>query len=202
MQGSREVPRAYGWDGTDLTRWSTDQTMGQHLHRNGVAAEIAEQHDNWSRTGAAQAVSAMCREVQIPEAVHLILLVSDGVSDRVGHERMEAPCRAHAANPQTLTTAAEGYRDDATVIALAAAPTSHVPGSHRGWCGSVAVLCEARRGQGGHVAHSCSGQGLKVWLIRPGSQKPLRAWDAHELGSHTAGTVHASASPLIVPLRG
>ncbi|MFE9250940.1 hypothetical protein [Streptomyces sp. NPDC007088] len=134
--------RAYGWDGTALTRWSTDQTMGEYLRRNGVAVELAEHHDNWSRTGLAQAGAAMCREAQIPEAVRVVLLVTDGISDQVGHERMEALCRAHAADPQALADAlaaateadAEGYRDDATVIVLAhaLAPTARaVTGADR-----------------------------------------------------------------------
>jgi serine/threonine protein phosphatase PrpC len=129
--------RVYGWDGHVLIQWSTDQTMGEYLRRNGVAVELAAAHDNWSRTGLAQAGAAMCREAQIPEAVRLVLLLSDGVSDQVGHARMEALCRAHAADPQALAdvlaAAAEadekGYRDDATVIALAASPA---PGSQRG----------------------------------------------------------------------
>lgn len=132
--------RAYGWEGTVLTQWSTDQTMGQYLRRNGVAVELAEHHDNWSRTGLAQAGAAMCREVQIPETVHLVLIVSDGVSDQVGHERMEALCRAHAADPQALADAlaaaaeadAKGYRDDATVIVMAYVPALTGPGGHRG----------------------------------------------------------------------
>lgn len=132
--------RAYGWDGTVLTQWSTDQTMGEYLRRNGVAVEFAEQHDNWSRTGLAQAGAAMCREAQIPEAVRLVLIVSDGVSDQVGHARMEALCRAHAADPQALADAltsaaeadAEGYRDDATVIVLAYVPAPTGAGGHRG----------------------------------------------------------------------
>ncbi|MCQ1582422.1 SpoIIE family protein phosphatase [Streptomyces parvus] len=132
--------RAYGWDGTALTRWSTDQTMGEYLRRNGVAVELAQQHDNWARTGLAQAGAAMCREAQIPEAVRLVLLVTDGVSDQVGHEQMEALCRAHAAEPQALadalTAAAqadeEGYRDDATVIVMAYVPAPTGAGGHRG----------------------------------------------------------------------
>lgn len=53
--------RAYGWDGAALTQWSTDQTMGQYLRRNGVAVELTAAHDNWSRTGLAQAGAALCR---------------------------------------------------------------------------------------------------------------------------------------------
>ncbi|WP_282790858.1 hypothetical protein [Streptomyces sp. CC224B] len=39
--------RAYGWDGSALRQYSTDQTMGEYLRRNGVAVEVAEEHDNW-----------------------------------------------------------------------------------------------------------------------------------------------------------
>lgn len=139
--------RAYGWDGNMLTQWSTDQTMGQYLRRNGVAVELAATHDNWSRTGLAQAGAAMCRETQIPESVRLVLLVTDGVSDQVGHELMEALCRTHAADPQTLadalTAAAEtdedGYRDDATVIAIAATPVPPGPSSHGVCSGSASA---------------------------------------------------------------
>lgn len=82
----------------------------------------------------------MCREVQIPETVRLVLIVSDGVSDQVGHERMEALCRAHAAEPQALADAlaaaaeadARGYRDDATVIVMAYVLAPAGPGGHRG----------------------------------------------------------------------
>ncbi|MET9083212.1 hypothetical protein ABZX77_15165 [Streptomyces sp. NPDC004237] len=123
--------RAYAWDGAALTQWSTDQTMGQWLRRNGVAVELAAAHDNWSRTGLAQAGAAMCRETQIPEHVRLVLLVTDGVSDQVSQEAMEGLCRAHETEPQTLAEAltaaaqddGDGYRDDATVIALLRPPS-------------------------------------------------------------------------------
>jgi serine/threonine protein phosphatase PrpC len=129
--------RVYAWDGTGLTQWTTDQPTGQYLRRNGVAVELAEHHVNWSRTGLAQAGAFMCRETQIPESVRLVLLVSDGVSYQVGHELMEALRWEHESDPQALaealTAAAEsdeeGYRDDATVIALAGTPVS--PGLDR-----------------------------------------------------------------------
>ncbi|MEU2436589.1 SpoIIE family protein phosphatase [Streptomyces rubradiris] len=123
--------RAYGWDGERLTQWSTDQTMGQWLRWNGgVPVEIAATQDNWARFGLAEATEMTCRQVEIPEDVPLVLLVSDGVSDQVDLARAEALCREHADAPQALAdalvAAAEGepdesgelYRDDATVIAL------------------------------------------------------------------------------------
>ncbi|GGX34004.1 SpoIIE family protein phosphatase [Streptomyces noursei] len=119
--------RAYGWGGETLTQRSTDQTMGQWLRWNGgVPVEIAEDHDNWARLGLAQASAATCRQVEIPEEVSLVLLVSDGISDQVDQETAEALCRTHEADPQALADALvaaaeeddEGYRDDATVIVL------------------------------------------------------------------------------------
>ncbi|MFI5987724.1 SpoIIE family protein phosphatase [Streptomyces sp. NPDC051555] len=119
--------RAYGFDGTALVQWSTDATMGNWLRRNGgVPVEIAEHHDNWSRLGLSQAGPATCRQVEIPENIKLILLVSDGISDQVDAQTMETLCRRHEADPQALADAlvaavkedGDGYRDDATVIAM------------------------------------------------------------------------------------
>ncbi|MEU2352478.1 SpoIIE family protein phosphatase [Streptomyces misionensis] len=124
--------RAYGWDGEKLTQWSTDQTMGQWLRWNGgVPVEIAETQDNWARLGLAQATEMTCRQLEIPEDIPLVLLVSDGISDQVTPEKAEALCREHADTPQALAdalvAAAEGeeeedtgelYRDDATVVVL------------------------------------------------------------------------------------
>lgn len=129
--------RAYGWDGAALTLWSTDQTMGQWLRWNGgktvelVPVEVAESQDNWSRLGLAQATELTCRQLEIPEDVPVVLLVSDGISDQVDRETVEALCRTHADTPQALAdalvAAAEGdddpdtgepYRDDATVVVL------------------------------------------------------------------------------------
>ncbi|MFL4497466.1 hypothetical protein ACJ6WD_40450 [Streptomyces sp. VTCC 41912] len=129
--------RAYGWDGEKLTLWSTDQTMGEWLRWNGgktielVPIEVAETQDNWARLGLAQATEVTCRQLQIPEDVPLVLLVSDGISDQVDLETAEALCREHIDAPQALAdafvAAAEGeddpetgelYRDDATVVVL------------------------------------------------------------------------------------
>ena len=128
--------RAYGWDGTELKQFSTDQTMGQWLRWNGgVPVEIAETQDNWARLGLAQATEMTCRQVEIPEDVPVVLLVSDGISDQVDPKTFEALCREHADAPQTLAdalvAAVEGeddeetgklYRDDATVVVLRRRP--------------------------------------------------------------------------------
>ncbi|MEU2674235.1 SpoIIE family protein phosphatase [Streptomyces sp. NPDC007164] len=128
--------RAYGWDGV-LTQWSTDQTMGQWLRWNGgktielVPAEVAETQDNWPRLGLTEATEMTCRQVEIPEDVPLVLLVSDGISEQVPEEAWVDLIRQHETDPQALADAlvaaaqdeiddetGETYRDDATVIVL------------------------------------------------------------------------------------
>ncbi|MFI5864611.1 SpoIIE family protein phosphatase [Streptomyces sp. NPDC051546] len=119
--------RAYGFDGTVLTLWSDDQTMGNWLRRNGgVAVELAEAHDNWARLGLAQASAATCRQVQVPEDVPVVILVSDGISDQISEETFTKLCRTHGKEPQVLADALvaavqpedDCYRDDATVVVL------------------------------------------------------------------------------------
>ena len=118
--------RAYGWDGQRLTRWTTDQTMGEWLRWNGTPVEIAEEHDNWALLGLAQATAATCRQVLIPQETELVLLVSDGISDQVDQETVMDLCRRFPDAPQELADALvataeaddDGYRDDATVVVL------------------------------------------------------------------------------------
>lgn len=129
--------RAYGWDGTALTQWSTDQTMGQWLRWNGgktievVPAEVAETQDNLARLGLREATEMTCRQVEIPQDVPLVLLVSDGISDQVPEEVWTDLIRRHETDPQALADAltaaaqaeiddetGEPYRDDATVVVL------------------------------------------------------------------------------------
>ncbi|WP_234345046.1 MULTISPECIES: SpoIIE family protein phosphatase [Streptomyces] len=124
--------RVYGWHENRLTQWTTDQTMGEWLRtlNGGGPMEIAEKHDNWSRLGLAQASAATCRQVEIPEAVRMVLLVSDGISDQVDQEHAEKLCRAYGGDPQVLADALvaaveedeDGYRDDATVVVLSMLP--------------------------------------------------------------------------------
>ncbi|GAA2777465.1 hypothetical protein [Streptomyces showdoensis] len=58
---------AYGWDGKELTLWSSDQTMGEWLRWNGgrsiqiVPEEIAQTQDNRARLGLSQATEMTCR---------------------------------------------------------------------------------------------------------------------------------------------
>ncbi|GAA3710846.1 SpoIIE family protein phosphatase [Streptomyces sp. NEAU-PBA10] len=119
--------RAYGWNGSELTRFSTDQTMGEFLRVHGdVPAPIVEHHNAWARLGLAQASAATCREAEIPDDVTLVLLCSDGVSDQVDQATWRELCTTHAGNPQSLADALvaaavtddKGYRDDATVVVL------------------------------------------------------------------------------------
>lgn len=119
--------RAYGWNDGQLVLWSADMTMGQWLRRNGgVPVEIAETHDNWARLGLAQSAPATCRQLEIPEEVPLVILVSDGISDQVSKKTIKKLCRTHGNDPQALanalTAAAQpdhnGYRDDATAAVL------------------------------------------------------------------------------------
>lgn len=120
--------RAYGWDGTQLTLYTTDHTVGQQLRRNGAPWELAEQHDNWLTTSLAHATVATVYQVQIP-AGHTVILTSDGIHDTVPHRELAGLVEDHAHDPQTLAvvltgaaaTDPDGERDDATAVILAPA---------------------------------------------------------------------------------
>ncbi|MFD3520437.1 PP2C family protein-serine/threonine phosphatase [Streptomyces sp. NPDC058653] len=118
--------RAYGWDGTRLRQYSTDQTMGEWARRHGdVPIEVAAHHDSWVRVSLSTATVASVGEVGIDD--HLIVLTSDGVHDQIDPEVLTTVVREHADNPQNLADALvaaaqdddEGYRDDATVVVVA-----------------------------------------------------------------------------------
>ncbi|MFF2522258.1 PP2C family protein-serine/threonine phosphatase [Streptomyces liangshanensis] len=116
--------RAYGWDGTVLTRYTDDHTVGAQLARNGAPWELAKHHDNWLKTSLAKAVVGTVYSVLIPDDV--VVLTSDGVHDQVEHATLEALVREHEQDPQALADALvaaaqanpAGYRDDATTVVL------------------------------------------------------------------------------------
>ncbi|WP_329390212.1 hypothetical protein [Streptomyces sp. NBC_01716] len=117
--------RAYGWDGTRLELFTTDQTMGQWARIHGdVPIEVAAHHDSWVRVSLSQATVATVGEVGIDD--RLLLLTSDGVHDQIEPDVMKNLVREHADRPQALADALvaaaqadeEGYRDDATVVVI------------------------------------------------------------------------------------
>ncbi|MFE7128941.1 PP2C family protein-serine/threonine phosphatase [Streptomyces sp. NPDC057617] len=116
--------RAYGWDGSTLTLYTDDHTVGEQLRANGVALDIARQHDNWLRTSLARASIGTVYTAGIRD--RLVILTSDGVHDQVPHTELEALVQAHQGAPQALADAivtaaqpnSKGYRDDATVIVI------------------------------------------------------------------------------------
>jgi serine/threonine protein phosphatase PrpC len=117
--------RGYGWDGVELRQYTTDHTVGEQLRRNGVALELAADHDNWVRTTMSRATVATVYETQIPLG-HLVLLTSDGVPDGVRHDELVGLIGKHQDDPQALADAIvaaaredrDGYRDDATVVVI------------------------------------------------------------------------------------
>ncbi|MCS0638741.1 SpoIIE family protein phosphatase [Streptomyces sp. LP05-1] len=120
--------RAYGWNGDRLELYTDDHTVGAQLRANGVALEIAREHDNWLRTTLARATVGTVYTAGICD--HLIVLTSDGVHDQVPAAVLEALVREHAAAPQALADALvaaartdeDGYRDDATALVLLVVP--------------------------------------------------------------------------------
>ncbi|MFD8919442.1 hypothetical protein ACFV0Y_16685 [Streptomyces sp. NPDC059569] len=116
--------RAYGWTGEHLELYTDDHTVGAQLRANGVALEIAREHDNWLKTSLARATVGTVYAAGIRD--RLVILTSDGVHDQVTADAMEALVREHADDPQALADAlvaaaevdGDGYRDDATVVVL------------------------------------------------------------------------------------
>ncbi|MEU7051482.1 PP2C family protein-serine/threonine phosphatase [Streptomyces eurythermus] len=116
--------RAYGWNGRRLELYTDDHTVGAQLRANGVALEIAREHDNWLRTSLARATIGTVYTAGVRD--RLVILTTDGVHDQVKPEVMKTLVREHADAPQTLAEALvaaaqldeQGYRDDATAIVL------------------------------------------------------------------------------------
>ncbi|MFI5986364.1 hypothetical protein ACIBEA_36575 [Streptomyces sp. NPDC051555] len=120
--------RAYGWDGTTLTRYTTDHNVTTYLTTHGIPAEIADRFANRINIALVDASPATVHHVTIP-AGHLVLLTSDGIHDQITHDHMQHLVAKHANTPralvQSLTAVAQpdhdGYRDDATTLVIAPA---------------------------------------------------------------------------------
>lgn len=121
---------AYGWDGTTLRRYSTPQTMGEFLRRNGDANSAID-HDNWVTVSLSIAHVSTVAEDGIP-GDQLVLLVSDGL-DSVPHEELQELVAELDHDPQALADAIvnaardnhENYRDDATAVVITRASVPH-----------------------------------------------------------------------------
>ncbi|MFJ9893441.1 SpoIIE family protein phosphatase [Streptomyces sp. NPDC091280] len=116
--------RAYGWNGERLELYTDDHTVGAQLRTNGVALELAREHDNWLRSTLARATVGTVYTAGIQD--RLVILTSDGVHDQINPVDFTALVREHADEPQVLADALvaaaleneHGYRDDATTIVL------------------------------------------------------------------------------------
>lgn len=119
--------RGYGFDGQRLRQYTTDQTVGEQLRRNGAPLAVAADHDNWLHASLREAVVASIYEVEIPPG-ELVLLVSDGAVAGVEHGVLESVAAERAGDPAGLAGAVvelpeaegSGYRDDATAVVLGA----------------------------------------------------------------------------------
>ncbi|MFH9671252.1 SpoIIE family protein phosphatase [Streptomyces sp. NPDC017405] len=116
--------RAYGWNGQRLELYTDDHTVGAQLRANGVALEIAREHDNWLRTSLARATIGTVYTAGVRD--RLLILTTDGVHDQVKPEVMKSLVRELEDNPQALAEAlvaaareTDGYRDDATAVVIA-----------------------------------------------------------------------------------
>lgn len=118
---------AYSWDGEQLHRRSSPQSVGEWLRQNGDRQEVAELHDNWVRLSLLDAAPYTVAETDVPSG-ELVLLLSDGLNT-VPHADLKRLVADHAGQPQALAEVlvaavgddGAGYRDDATVVVLAPA---------------------------------------------------------------------------------
>ncbi|MEU5976406.1 SpoIIE family protein phosphatase [Streptomyces sp. NPDC047315] len=117
---------ALSWNGKQLLRRSTPQSMGEFLRINDDEGR-AIKHDNWVRIALSTSTATNVAVTSVPRD-ELLLLVSDGVVDQVEHGTLETLVLEHADNPQALVdaivAAAEpderGRRDDATAVVIVA----------------------------------------------------------------------------------
>jgi serine/threonine protein phosphatase PrpC len=121
--------RIYGFDGERVRQYSTDATVGEQLRRNGVAIELAAEHDNWLKVSLSRATVGTVYTAFIPED-ELVLLCSDGVVDGLPAGRLDELVLEYADDVQALADAlvnqtepdTDGYRDDATAVILQPPP--------------------------------------------------------------------------------
>lgn len=124
--------RAYGYDGRQLHQRTTDMTVGQYLRVNGFPLEATAAHDDWIRTSLGRSSVNTVHQAVVHD--RLIVLTSDGVHKQITDQRLAEIVHEHAEDPEALVAAivgapvadADGYRDDATAIAILhpAPPTS------------------------------------------------------------------------------
>lgn len=120
--------RAYGYDGDQLHRRTTDMTVADYLRVNGFPVEATIRHEDWIRASLGRSSINTIHQARIND--RLILLSSDGVHKQMADERLAELVREHADDPQALADAVvaepqadeDGYRDDATVIVILHAP--------------------------------------------------------------------------------
>lgn len=114
---------AYGWDGERLHRYTTPHTLAEQMRVLGIpVGDVA--HD-WITTSLPQATPANVLSVTCDDP--LTILTSDG-TDCIPADELAGLVRQYADDPQALADAivaaasedADGYRDDATVVAIRA----------------------------------------------------------------------------------
>ncbi|MEU4798657.1 hypothetical protein [Streptomyces sp. NPDC023327] len=116
--------RAYGWNGRRLELYTDDHTVGAQLRANGVALDIAREHDNWLRTSLARATIGTVYTAGIRD--QLIILTTDGIHDQIPTDLLTGLVREYEADPAALAAAlaaaaqddTDGYRDDATAVVI------------------------------------------------------------------------------------
>lgn len=117
---------AYQGTGTGLRKVTTDHTLAAYIQAACEAPqEVAASFGAFVRVTLGKATPATAHELVLPEA-DLLLLTSDGVHDQVPHGVMERLVRERQGDPQALVEAlvaaakpdGQGYRDDATALAM------------------------------------------------------------------------------------
>lgn len=133
-----------GWsfDGSTLTKVTTDQTMAAWLAARGsehtgrqISADLMSFGNAFMRASLGSASAATVGQVEV-DAGLTVILTSDGIHDALGRDVMAEIVRANADDPQAMADALVAapnsdddcnneneneYRDDRTVVVLAPA---------------------------------------------------------------------------------